>query len=126
MLSSYFSHLIYSLELLHTLQVILRYHAIYKIAVKCPKFDFFAFPFDVQECYFVLYSRQRTNRAISINGKVRTDELSKLESDNTLQYTVGYSIVSHNTDLYPPFDGENNTYIGLKFQLTRHVEPYIR
>ena len=104
----------------------LRYHAIYNIAVKCPKFDFFAFPFDVQECYFVLHSMDRTNRAISINGKVRTDELSKLEPDNTLQYTVGYSIVSHNSDLYPPFDEKNNTYIGLKFQLTRHVEPYIR
>ena len=89
------------------------------------------FPFDVQECYFVLYSRHERgmNRAIAINGKVVFDKFSKLESDNTLQYNVAYSIVSHNKelhDLHTPFDGNNNTYIGLKFHLTRHVEPYIR
>ena len=106
----------------------LHYRGPFKITVKCLDFNFIAFPFDVQECYFLLYSRPGAvmNGAIAINGKVATDEFSKLESDNTLQYTVAYSIVSHNKELYPPFDGRNNTYIGLKFHLTRHFWSYIR
>ena len=64
-----------------SLQVKLQYHGPFKITVKCHSFDFIMFPFDVQECYFLLYSRhgRGMNRAIAINNaKVIIDEFSNI------------------------------------------------
>ena len=99
------------------------YHGIYKITVKCLDFYFTAFPFDVQECYFVVFSRGgMLNRDISINGYVRNE----YKSDNTLQYSIDHSMVGPKKEIYTPFNGRNITYIGIKFRLTRHFQPYIR
>ena len=99
------------------------YHGVYKITVKCPDFYFIAFPFDVQECYFVVFSKRMLNRNIAINGYVKTDQI---ESDDTLQYSIDHTMVGPNKEIYTPFNGRNTTYIGIKFRLTRHFQPYIR
>ena len=102
----------------------MHYHGIYRITVKCFDFDFIAFPFDVQECYFVVWSRPvMLNTNISINGHIKTE---KIESDNTLQYSIEHSMVGPNKETYPPFNGRNTTYIGIKFRFTRHFQPYVR
>ena len=103
----------------------MHYHGVYRITVKCFDFDFIAFPFDVQECYFVVFSRAgMLNRDITaINGYVKTE---KIESDNTLQYSIEHSMVGPNKETFPPLNRSNTSYIGIKFRLTRHFQPYIR